>query len=125
LRFGSCQPALADEELQHRAQRPDRFQRLASIGERVGGTEKTALATDKAHNRAMTGPPGQRLPCRRWPPPQPWLSAWGCSSAWSLPASCPSNLISSTNARSAASAGASQQRQAAAGIGCSACGFPK
>ena len=46
------EPALADEELQHRAQRTDRFQHLPCVGERVGGTEKTALATDETDNRA-------------------------------------------------------------------------
>src|SRR5690348_13988463 len=55
-------PALTDEELQHRAQWPDRFQHLPSIGERVYGTKKTALATDKTNNRSAMG--------REAPPPQ-------------------------------------------------------
>ena len=46
------EPALADEELQHRAQRPDRLQHLLSIGQRVGRPEKTALPTDQANDRA-------------------------------------------------------------------------
>src|SRR5260370_20216300 len=40
-----CEPALADEELQHRPQRSDRLQHLLSIGQRVGRPEKTALPT--------------------------------------------------------------------------------
>jgi hypothetical protein len=55
---------LADEELQHRAQRADRFQRLPCVGERMNGTQKAALAADEADNRA---------PMRREAPPQTTL----------------------------------------------------
>ena len=61
------EPALADEELQHRAQWPDRFQHLPSIGKRVRGAEKTALAADETDNRAAMG--------REGPPPQAALEA--------------------------------------------------
>jgi hypothetical protein len=43
-----CEPALADEELQYRAQWLDRFRHQPGVGERVYGTERTALAADKA-----------------------------------------------------------------------------
>lgn len=46
------EPALADEELEHRANRPDRLQHLARVRERVSRTEEAALATDKTDDRA-------------------------------------------------------------------------
>ena len=52
------EPALADEELQHRAQRTDRFQHLPCVGERVNGTQKAALAADETDNRAPMGREG-------------------------------------------------------------------
>jgi hypothetical protein len=55
------EPALAHEELQHRAQWPNRFQHLLSIGERVGGAEKSALAAAKIDNRAAMGRKRRRL----------------------------------------------------------------
>src|ERR1035441_521874 len=61
------EPALADEELQHRAQWPNRFQHLLTIGERVRGAEKSALAADEADNRAAMG--------REGPPPRAALEA--------------------------------------------------
>jgi hypothetical protein len=48
----TCEPALGDEELEHRAQRADRLEDLARVGERVRGTEEAALATDKTDDGA-------------------------------------------------------------------------
>lgn len=49
------EPALADEELEHRAQRSDRLEHLPRICERVRRPEKAALAADETDNRAPVG----------------------------------------------------------------------
>jgi len=50
-----CEPALADEEFQHRTQWADRFQHLSCVGERIRGAEKPALASNETDNRAAIG----------------------------------------------------------------------
>jgi hypothetical protein len=55
-------PALADKELEHRAQRTDRLKDLARVSECVCGPEEAALATDEADDRAAVprdSPPSQ------------------------------------------------------------------
>jgi hypothetical protein len=55
------EPALAGQTLQHRAHWSNRFQHLLTIGERVRGAEKSALAADGNDNRVVMG--------RETPPP--------------------------------------------------------
>lgn len=62
------EPALANEELEHRPQRPHGLKDLAIVGERVSGAEKAPLATNKTDDGASI-----RLQA---PPSQASLAAW-------------------------------------------------
>jgi hypothetical protein len=49
------EPTLADQELEHRAHRPDCLQDLSRVGERVGGAKKPTLSADETDDRAPVG----------------------------------------------------------------------